>query len=91
MTLGDKSRRLIVAVELYRRAHGVPPTWRELRAALELDDARLPHLMHSLRDRGALTYDDKPRSLRLTRAGLDAALARPTTPSPANAGRKEHR
>jgi hypothetical protein len=75
--LGAKQRRLLVVVELYVRRHGQPPTWRELRALVGVGELPLVHLMRSLRDRGAVTFDESPRSLRVTPHGLRAALTPP--------------
>jgi Mn-dependent DtxR family transcriptional regulator len=67
-------RRLLLAILLYRRQHGRSPLWSELRNALKLGYYEVPELVWELRRNGLVTFTKKTRSIRVTPAGLRAAL-----------------
>jgi hypothetical protein len=69
-------RRLLIAVELYRREHGRSPIWWELRTALGLSHDEMTELAWALRRNGLIIFTRETRSLRVTPAGLRAALGK---------------
>ena len=68
------ARRLLLAVELYRRQHGRGPTWSELRRACKTGYYGTPELCWALRRNGLVLFTREARSIRVTAAGLRAAL-----------------
>jgi hypothetical protein len=49
-------RRLLIAVELYRRKHGRSPSWFEMRQALGLDWYEMTQVAWELRRNGLLYF-----------------------------------
>jgi hypothetical protein len=78
LELGSKQRRVILAAELYTRKHGRAPSWGELVRIVGVPRFMLVSVLRGLRRSGAVTFgDESPRSLRITEAGLRAALDGP--------------
>lgn len=66
----DKSQDLLEAVDDFARAHGYPPSVRDLAAAAGVVVSTAHAMMVRARDRGWLTWaPDTPRSIRLTPQG----------------------
>ncbi len=74
--LGPSSRKTLIFIEIYTRRHGRPPTWRELRAALDFDPVKAARLLEGLEQKGLIAYSHQERSLRVTTRGLAAAVGR---------------
>lgn len=75
--LGPTQRKLLLLVALHRRQHGVAPTWTELQRAVGVPRYELVTRLHTLRERGLVTFvDDEPGTTDVTPRGGAAAVGR---------------
>jgi hypothetical protein len=77
--LGRTERKLVLLVELYRRQHGVGPSWTLLGRSLGVERLKLYYVLSGLRAKGALEWRDGWEgrgSISATPAGVRAALQR---------------
>jgi hypothetical protein len=74
--LPPTERKLLIACELYRRQQGRGPSWSELASALGIPKTELGATAWLLKRNRLLSFTQTPRSIRVTRGGLAAALGK---------------
>jgi hypothetical protein len=74
--LPPNERRLIIAATLYRQRYERGPSWAELAQALKLSKAEIGATAWLLRRNPLVSFTSQQRSLKVTRAGLVAALGK---------------
>lgn len=73
--LGRHERAVILGAALYIRKRGKAPTWAELRRAIGCPHAKFTHVMHGLRRKGLIDFENGvPRSLRIHEDAVTQAL-----------------
>jgi repressor LexA len=66
--LSQRQAEIYRFIKTYRTEHGIPPTFREIAAAVELSLSTVTAHIQALRDKGAVTWDDRiPRSIRVVK------------------------